>query len=121
MRGTTMLAALLLFGCNQFEEPGDEALPCSTEPCEEGLVDDEAPAPELEREADEMGKLGVERDMLESKVQLTSEVLEEATEDLKDAKSAAQKKAAARAKALAAAEHKRASEALARFSRKHGR
>jgi len=121
-----MLAAVLLLGCNQLDELGSDSPDCATsEDCSGGLVcldtvcvspaKEDLPNPELEREADELGKLSVERDMLESKVQGTREALADAVDELADAKTEAEKKAAARKKSRAAAEHKRAKAALERF------
>ena len=121
-----MLAAVSLLGCNQLDELGNDPATCATsEDCGAGLVcldsvcvspaKEDLPNPELEREADELGKLSVERDMLESKVQGTSEALADAVDELADAKTRAEKKAAAQKKSKAAAEHQRAKAALDRF------
>ena len=133
MRATTILAALLIMGCNEMAGvSGEGAQPCSaSEPCQDGLVcvDElcvksptvDEPDPEVEREADDLGKLGVERDMLESKVQTASEELAEAVEEWEDATGGEQKRAALQKKTRAAARHKSATEALSRFAKKTSR
>jgi FKBP-type peptidyl-prolyl cis-trans isomerase len=96
---------LLLFACDKLSVEG---------------MDDAGTAginPELEQEAQELNKLGVEHDMLESKVEITAALLEEAQEQLAEAKSAEQKAAAIAQRDKADKEHKRAKAALLRFQR----
>tara|TARA_R110002096_G_scaffold435826_2_gene663604 strand:+ start:148150 stop:148566 length:417 start_codon:yes stop_codon:yes gene_type:complete len=132
MRRLTMLSALLLLGCDQLGEPGNESPVCATsEDCGDGLVcldtdcvapsSEDLPNPALEREADDLGKLGVERDMLESKVAITNEALEDAIEVLKDAKTDEEKRSAAKNKSKAAAAHMSAKTALNLFAKRHSR
>ena len=122
-----MLAALQLIACNEIAELGDENPDCiANEDCEPGETppavaptEPDDPAPELEREADDLGKLGVERDMLESKVKLASEQLQEAEEELRDAASDADKTAARAKRTKASSDHKLATQALERFKAEH--
>lgn len=119
-----------LVACSELAEFSDETPTCETSedcPTTESCVDKvcvapteyDDPAPHLEREADNLGKLGVERDMLESKVKVAREQLTEAGEELLDAKSNAEKKAARQKKSRAAADHKSAIRALEAFKKQH--
>ncbi len=99
--------ALLLFACDKIA-PG---------------VQEDAGKPEinveLEQEAQELNKLGVERDMLNTKVQITKEELGAALSELEDAKTSEQKATATARRELANVEYKAAEAALLRFKRKH--
>lgn len=95
--------ALLLFACDKLA-PADK---------DDGGI--EEINPELEKEAQELSKLGVERDMLEAKVQITKENLVEAQGELEDAKTKEEKAAASTRRDKAEQEHKSAEAALARF------
>ena len=97
--------SLLLLGCNQLGELGDEP-----EQDESFTID-----PEQEREADEFNKLGVERDLLEAKLNSTNEALAEAEDQLRDAKNDQQKKAAAKNKKSAQNAQRKAKKALDAF------
>lgn len=130
MRGFVLLLVLLLAACNQIAELGEGAPDCShRDDCgpDEACVDGDCvavphhsdPAPELEREADDLGKLGVERDMLEAKVKDSKRELDEAIEELADAKSESDKAAARQKKARLVAAHKKATEALKAFKAQH--
>ena len=130
MRGLVVLLVLLLAACNQIAELGEDAPHCGSradcgpdETCIEGecfAVPHHAdPDPALEKEADALGKLRVERDMLEAKVKETKRELDEAIEELGDAKSESEKSAAQSKKSQRAAAHQKAVEALEAFKKQH--
>jgi hypothetical protein len=97
--------ALLLFAC-------DKLTPTETDDAGTEEIN-----PELEREAEELNKLGVERDMLEAKVQITKENLVEARGQIGDAKTKEEKAAATLQFEKAQQEHKSAEAELARFKK----
>jgi hypothetical protein len=73
---------------------------------------------ELEQEAQELDKLGVERDMLDTKVQITKEELGAAESQLEDAKTSEQKTAARANRDKAKLAYKAAEAALLHFKHK---
>ena len=74
---------------------------------------------ELEQEAQELDKLGVERSMLDTKVQITKEDFGAAQSELEDAKTSEQKAAATAKRDKAKREYDSAEAALLRFKREH--
>ena len=96
---------LLLFACDKITAlPHDDA----------GMAEIN---PETERETQEFNKLGVERDMLATKVQITKELLVEAQGQLEDAKTKEYVAAARARRDRANKEHESAVAALLRFKR----
>lgn len=98
--------ALLLFACDKIAK---------------GVDEDAGGVPginvELEQEAQELDKLGVERDMLDTKVQITQEELAVAKSHVEEAKTPEQKAAATATWNRAEKEYKAAEAALRRFKR----
>lgn len=74
---------------------------------------------ELEQEAQELDKLGVERDMLDTKSQITKEALGAAESELVDAKTLEQKAAARTRRDRAKREYEAAEADLRRFKRQN--
>ncbi len=104
-----LLGSLLLLGCNQLLESGDEL-----EQDEKYTID-----PAQEREAEEFNKLGVERDMLEAKLRSSNEALAEAEEELRDAKTSDEKKSATKQRRAALDSQRQAKQALDAFRAKY--